>query len=98
MNLEVGMFVKTKGARDGKGLRRVAAVKIDPKWGSTAIMQHYHMPYRGPNIPRRMELSPYSSQVMLDKITHLLTVAPGGYLAAMRKCKVDPLTGTITLI
>lgn len=96
--LEVGMFVKTKGARDGKGIRKVVQIQPSPsRHLATAIMQHYDTPWRGLNVPRKLVLTPYSSEVMLEKIVGVFTVVDES-IVALHKCTIDPVTLIVTPI
>ena len=68
--LKVGMYIKTKGARDRSGLRKIVAIEVTPYHGTYLLVDHYKWrPEKRDGLKMRVaERAPYASRVMLNKV------------------------------
>jgi hypothetical protein len=70
------MWVRTKGARDGCGYRKIVKVLNGyPFYGSTLLVDHYSPRRRSSKTdPVRLVRAPYASEVMANKVIEVLSV------------------------
>lgn len=97
--LTEGTFVKTKGARDRVGLRRIAAIGEYYNCSKYLIVDHYRWTKKknGDKVEWYPERTPYSSQVNIDKVVRVFTFYPNGALDYSERVKVDDVGNMIKI-
>lgn len=91
--LQPGMWVRTKGARDGYGFRKIVKVRPDPFYGCTLLVDHYKPTRRSSKLhPIRLTRAPYASEVMATKVIEVLEVEelfPEGMFEITKRQRVN---------
>lgn len=89
-----GTFIKTRGARDRVGLRKIVEVK---KWsrGTVLLVDHFSWAMKKETLPDGSVVKkysvvrqPYSSEVGADKVIRIYHLDKEGFLVKIDKVKI----------